>query len=162
MSRPMTNPKAEFAIRVADLNEPALKKLLMEHVSELRETSPPESCHVLELDELRRKSVTVFAAYDAAEIVGCAALKRLDPEHGELKSMRTAVAARGRGVGKALVTALEAEAVRQGLSRLSLETGTQDFFAPARALYQRCGYVECPPFGSYGEDPLSVFMTRGL
>jgi putative acetyltransferase len=95
-------------------------------------------------------------------VVGVGALKRLSAEHGEIKSMHTAEAARGRGVGSALLRQIIAAARARGMSRLSLETGSWAYFLPARALYARHGFVECPPFGEYQADPNSVFMTLEL
>lgn len=96
------------------------------------------------------------------ELVGCAALKELDPNHGELTSMRTTVAARGTGVGKALLFHLVAEGRSRGYSRLSLETGKQEYFAPARSLYASQGFTACGPFADYSEDPHSAYFTLVL
>ncbi|TPX04548.1 GNAT family N-acetyltransferase, partial [Schumannella luteola] len=93
---------------------------------------------------------------------GCVALKQLDPAHGELKSMRTDAAARGRGLGRLLLAHVLEESRSRGYRRLSLETGSQDFFLPARTLYLRAGFVETGPFADYALDPNSVFMTREL
>ena len=103
-----------------------------------------------------------WSAWDGDELVGVGALKRLDPEHGEIKSMHTAEAARGRGVGSSLLRHIMAHARTAGMKRLSLETGSWPYFLPARALYARHGFVECGPFGDYREDPNSIFMTTPL
>lgn len=154
-----------------DLTDPAVVALLEEHVAELRSISPPESTHALDLTALRADGVDVWVARDAepspaADVpgppLGCVALTLVEPGHGELKSMRTAAGATGRGVGTALLEHLLHQARARGLSRLSLETGAEDFFAPARRLYLRHGFEVCPPFGHYRPDPLSVFMTRSL
>ena len=147
-----------------DLTDPAVVALLEEHVAELRSISPPESTHALDLAALRADGVDVWVARDGASgpPLGCVALTLVEPSHGELKSMRTAAGATGRGVGTALLEHVVAQARARGLSRLSLETGAEDFFAPARRLYLRHGFEVCPPFGSYRPDPLSVFMTRPL
>ena len=102
--------------------------------------------------------------HDAAQdtLVAIGALKRLTDDHGEVKSMHTAEAARGRGIGSALLRHVIAVAEARGMTRLSLETGSWPYFAPARALYARHGFVECPPFGDYRADPNSVFMTLAL
>ena len=148
-------------VEVDDLTRPEVLALLDEHLREMHETTcSPESVHALELDALRADTVTVWTAWVGDEVVGCVALKRIAPGHGELKSMRTTVAARGRGVGSALLEHVLSAAAEAGLDRVSLETGTEDFFAPARRLYERLGFVECAPFGSYRPDPLSVFYTR--
>ncbi|RJS47966.1 GNAT family N-acetyltransferase [Nocardioides cavernaquae] len=125
-------------------------------------TSPPESVHPLDLDGLRDAAVTFYAAWLDDVLMGCGALKELGDGHAEIKSMRTSSHARGRGVGGELLLFLLAEAGRRGIRRVSLETGVEPYFAPARRMYARHGFTECPPFGSYRVDPNSVFMTRTL
>jgi putative acetyltransferase len=149
-------------IRVDDLRNAAIAELLAAHVAFCRATSPPESTHVLDLDALRSPEITFWSAWDGASLLGCAALKELDPAHGEIKSMHTAARQRQGGVGRALLTHVVGEARTRGYRRLSLETGSMAAFAPARALYARFGFVECPPFGDYRLDPNSVFMTLEL
>lgn len=158
--QPAQGPSLE--IRVDDLSGPGIAALLSEHLRDMRATSPPESVHALDLDGLRRPEVTVWSARSGDRVVGCAALAELGEGHGEVKSMRTAATHRGRGVASALLRHLLAEADRRGLRRLSLETGTQDFFAPARALYARYGFVPCPPFAGYTDDPNSAYFTRAV
>ncbi|MEZ5092615.1 GNAT family N-acetyltransferase [Nocardioides sp.] len=133
--------------------------LLHEHLTEMRATSPPESVHALDAGALAAAGVSFWTAREHGQLVGCGALRELSPTHGEIKSMRTATAARGRGVAAALLAHVVAECRRRGYARVSLETGSQDFFAPARRLYARHGFVECGPFGDYLPDPNSVFMT---
>jgi putative acetyltransferase len=145
-----------------DLTDPAVIALLEGHVSELRRLSPPESTHALDLDGLRAPGITFWVARDGDAVVGCGALKVIDASHGEVKSMRTAPEAQRRGVARALLAAVLAESRRLGLGRLSLETGSAGFFAPARALYAAHGFVECGPFDGYRPDPHSTFMTREL
>jgi len=152
-------------ITVDDLTDPvdtAVVDLLDEHVSQLRSISPPESTHALDLDRLRAPGVTFWVARDGDEVLGCGALTAVEPGHGEVKSMRTAPTAKSRGVGRAVLGEILAEARRRRLARVSLETGSDDFFAPARALYAAHGFTECGPFGSYGLDPHSTFMTLEL
>ncbi len=153
---------ARVEIVVDDLSGPGIVALLEEHLRDMRATSPPESVHALDLDGLRDPSVTVWTARDGAAVVGCGALKLLGPGHGEIKSMRTAATHRGRGIGTAMLRHLLAEARARGLTRLSLETGSQDFFAPARALYARHGFLPCPPFEGYTDDPNSCYFTTAL
>lgn len=140
--------------------------LLGEHLDEMRATSPPESVHALDPAALAAEHITfVTARDDDGMLLGCGALSELEPGaggHGELKSMRTAREARGRGVATALLAHLTAVAAARGYARLSLETGAEDFFAPARRLYTRAGFVECAPFAAYGPDPNSVFLTMRL
>jgi len=150
----------DLTIEVDDLTRPAVHVLLAEHLSDMRAGSPPESVHALDVDQLRHPSVTMVTAWVGTLLLGCGALKDLGDGHGELKSMRTTVAARGRGIGAAVLTHLIGLADARGMRRLSLETGAEDQFAPARRLYARHGFVECAPFADYRPDPLSVFMTR--
>jgi len=156
---------------------PEVVVLLEEHLADMFATSPAESVHALDVAGLLVPEVTFWTARDSTgpggpdePPLGCVALKTLSPDpgtehsagHAELKSMRTRAAARGRGVGTALLATVLAEAERRGLARVSLETGTEDFFAPARRLYRAHGFVECPPFGDYVLDPHSVFLTLDL
>jgi putative acetyltransferase len=149
-------------IRIDDLRGPEIAELLETHAAFCRAASPPESCHFLELDALRAPGIAFWSAWDGASLLGCAALKELDPSHGEVKSMHTVARFRGRGVGLALLRHLVEEARSRGYRRLGLETGAMAAFAPARALYARFGFVECPPFGDYRLDPNSIFMTLDL
>ncbi|WP_263119418.1 GNAT family N-acetyltransferase [Cellulomonas fimi] len=152
----------DLTIEVDDLTRPAVHALLAEHLTDMRAGSPPESVHALDLDQLRHPSVTMVTAWVGTLLLGCGALKDLGDGHGELKSMRTTVAARNQGIGAALLDALIGIAAERGMGRLSLETGAEDQFAAARRLYQRHGFTECAPFGDYQPDPLSVFMTRAV
>ena len=149
-------------IRIDDLRGSEIVALLRMHVEFCRASSPPESTHVLDLDGLRVPEITFWSVWDGPDLVGCGALKQLDPSHGEIKSMHTAAKHRGRGVGLAVLEQILAEARARGYRRLSLETGSMAAFAPARALYSGFGFEECPPFGSYKLDPNSVFMTLEL
>ena len=149
-------------IRLDDLKGAEVIRLLEEHYRNLRAISPPESCHVLDLAGLRKPEITFWSAWQERELLGCAALKELDPHHGEIKSMRTAAPHLRKGVGSALVSHIVDEARRRGYRRLSLETGAQAEFEPARRLYARFGFETCGPFGDYVEDPNSVFMTKSL
>jgi putative acetyltransferase len=151
-------------IEVEDLSAADVHALLERHLDEMRAVSPPESCHALDLDGLRAETVTFWTARreDDATLLGCGALRELSADEGEIKAMRTAPAARRGGVAAALLRTIMDEAQRRGYGRLSLETGSQDFFAPARELYVRHGFSACGPFGSYVDDPNSVFMTRTL
>jgi putative acetyltransferase len=149
-------------IEIDDLSGTDVAELLAEHLADMHATSPACSVHALDLDALRAPSVTVWTARDGDVLLGCGALKELDRRHGELKSMRTAAAARGRGVGGAVLRHLLDVARERGYARVSLETGAQPFFAPAHRLYARHGFVACEPFGDYVLDPSSVFMTLEL
>jgi len=149
-------------IELDDLRRPALHALLAEHLAQMRATSPPESVHALDLDRLRAPGITVWSIWEGDTLLGCGALKQLDAQHGEIKSMRTAQDQRRRGAGRAMLDHLISEARRRGYRRLSLETGTQPAFEAARTLYRSSGFIACPPFGDYREDPHSAFMTLAL
>lgn len=146
-------------IRLDDLSGAAIQHLLLEHLRDMHAASPPESVHALDLAGLRRPEVSLWSAWSGAELMGCGALKQLNAQHGEIKSMRTAQAWRRCGVAQALLTHIVQEARRRGYRRLSLETGTQPVFAAARRLYENFGFAVCAPFEGYTEDPNSVFMT---
>jgi putative acetyltransferase len=152
------------ALRIEEggLDDPRVVDLLRLHVTRARAETAPGSAHALDLSGLRAPEVRFWSAWDGDEVVGVGALRRLDASHGEIKSMHTAEAARGRGVGSALLRRIMAEARAGGIQRLSLETGSWSYFQPARALYARHGFVECGPFGDYREDPNSIFMTLAL
>ncbi|MFE4226920.1 GNAT family N-acetyltransferase [Arthrobacter sp. NPDC056886] len=137
-------------------------QLLGEHLADMYATSPPESVHALDPAALAGPGVSFWTAREDSQLLGCAALKHLAAGDAEIKSMRTANAARGRGVASALLRHVLAEARHSGYRRLYLETGSQEFFAPARRLYKRHGFTDCPPFAGYELDPHSVFMTLQL
>jgi putative acetyltransferase len=149
-------------LRLDDLRHPAVIALLQEHLDWMHRTSPPESVHALDLDALRQPDIAFWTLWDGETLAGCGALRALDATHGEVKSMRTAQTHLRRGVAATMLDHILAEARRRGYARLSLETGSMDYFAPARALYARAGFRPCAPFGDYVEDPNSVFMTRAL
>ncbi|MBD1269168.1 GNAT family N-acetyltransferase [Aeromicrobium tamlense] len=123
-------------------------------------TSPAESVHALDLGALRHEAISFFTVREDGRLLGCGALKDLGGGHGEIKSMRTTAAARGRGVATAMLQHLLDTARARGLERLSLETGSEPYFAAARRLYVRHGFEECEPFADYVPDPNSVFLTR--
>jgi putative acetyltransferase len=144
------------------LDDPRVVALLHTHVTRARAETAAGSAHALDLAGLRAPGMSFWTAWDGDEVVGVGALKRLSLEHGEIKSMHTAEAARGRGVGAAMLRQIMTAARERGMTRLSLETGSWPYFLPARALYARHGFVECGPFGEYREDANSVFMTRDI
>lgn len=149
-------------IEIDDLSRPAVHALLGEHLQNMHELSPPESVHALDLDELRKPDIAFWSAWEGPVLLGCGALKELDRKHGEVKSMRTPAALRRKGAGRALLAHIIEVAQARSYERLSLETGSQDAFRPAQALYESFGFQRCGPFGDYREDPNSVFMTRRL
>lgn len=145
-----------------DLSDPRVHALLREHLEDMHRWSPPESIHALDLDALGAADIRFWTLWDGGDLLGCGALRELDPGHGEIKSMRTARAHRRRGAARAMLDHLLAQAQALGYRRVSLETGSMAAFAPARALYASAGFQTCAPFGDYQPDAHSVFMTRGL
>ena len=155
--------RASVKIVVDDLSGPQIATFLDEHVQEMRSITPsPESKHAFDLDDLRKPEITFWSVMDGATLVGCGAIKRLDASHAEVKSMRTAPARRGDGIASMLLEHIITEAKRMGLTRLSLETGSYEFFVPARRLYEKFGFDYCEPFADYQADPNSVFMSLDL
>ena len=149
-------------IRLDDLRGPEIIQLIRDHLESMAQQSPPESVHALDLDALRQPDVTFWSVWSGSELMGCGALKELNAQHGEIKSMRTATQHRRKGVAAKLMQHLLAEASQRSYRRLSLETGSQESFEPARNLYVSFGFQYCAPFADYVEDPNSVFMTKEL
>ncbi len=149
-------------IRIDDLTDPRIAEFLEEHLQDMRRISPPESVHALDLGRLKNPEITFWSAWNGSDLVGCGALKRLDAEHAELKSMRTSISSRRTGIGKLILEHIMSEARRLGYKRMSLETGSMSFFAPARSLYASYGFARCAPFADYKDDPYSVCMTHTL
>jgi putative acetyltransferase len=156
---PMSLP---LNFRLDDLSGEPTRALIARHLAGMRANSPPASVHALEIDKLRGPDVTFWSVWLEKEIAGCGALKRLDAQQGEIKSMRVADAFLGRGVGRALLEHLIGEARARGMERLWLETGSSAAFIPALRLYESAGFVRCGPFDGYTDDPFSVFMTRAI
>jgi putative acetyltransferase len=144
------------------LDDPRVQALLGYHVRTARAETAVGSAHALDLGGLQSADITFWSAWDGDRLVGVGALKRLSPTHGEIKSMHTAAASRRTGVGTAMLQHIVSAARTMGMTRLSLETGSWAFFQPARDLYRKHGFVECPPFADYRDDPNSIFMTREL
>ena len=149
-----------WTIHEGELGHEDVRELLAQHFTEMRAGSPPSACHVLPVDGLKDPAIRFFTLREDGALLGCGALKRLANDHGEVKSMRTADAALGRGVGKALLDHLVAEARQQGMTRLSLETGSTGQFAAANRLYEKEGFQHCGPFGGYVETPFTRFFTK--
>ena len=149
-------------IRLDDLRGPEIRALLEEHLRNMHEISPPESVHALDLEALRQPVISFWTAWSGPELLGCGALKELDAKHGEIKSMRTASAHRNKGVARGILARILQEAQSRSYARLSLETGSEPQFLPARRLYESLGFTYCAPFGEYKLDPHSVFMTRQI
>jgi putative acetyltransferase len=151
-----------LTFHVGDLNSPDVRALLDLHLTQMRAISPPDACHVLPAVGLSNAAVTFWSARKDGELVGVGALKELAPDHGEVKSMRTVPAALGRGVGRAVLRHIVAEARSRGYSRLSLETGNTEPFAPALRLYESEGFQPWGRFGDYHDIPFSSFLSRRL
>lgn len=141
---------------------PQILPLLQRHLDLMHAASPPESVHALDPAELDTPDVAFFTLREGEAVLGMGAIKRIDAAHAEIKSMHVVAEARGRGLARVLLDHLLAEAQSLGYARLSLETGVEPVFAPARALYERAGFAYCGPFEGYTLDPNSVFMTRIL
>jgi putative acetyltransferase len=149
-------------IEIDDLTRPEVIALLNEHLANMYELSPPESVHALDPAKLRQPDITFWTAWDEGGLLACGALKELAPGHGEIKSMRTPAARRRTGAGRAVLAHIIGVARQRGYRRLSLETGPPPAFLPAHKLYESAGFARCGPFGSYAEDPHSVFMSLQL
>jgi putative acetyltransferase len=145
-----------------DLTGEPTRALIARHLQGMYASSPPESVHALGIEKLRQPEISLYSAWSGDELAGCGALKQLDAERAEIKSMRVADAFLGRGIGRAILEHLLAVAQARGVRSLWLETGTTPDFDPARRLYESAGFAYCGPFDAYVEDSFSVFMTRSL
>ena len=145
-----------------DLIHPDVVALLEFHLRSAFENSPPGSVFALDLTGLRDPAVTLWSAWDGEDLLGLGALKQLDADHGELKSMRTAPAHLRKGVAGVMLDHLIAEGTARGYKRLSLETGATEPFAPARALYERAGFEACGPFADYVDTGFSRYYRFDL
>jgi putative acetyltransferase len=146
-------------ITLGDLTDPRVIDLLQCHLTTARAHTPLGSAHALDLVQLQAPAITFWTAWDRDTLIAVGALKQLTEDHGEVKSMHTAALVRRRGIGTAMLEHIIAFARSRGISRLSLETGSWDYFRPAVALYRKHGFIECQPFADYQQDPNSIFMT---
>ena len=151
-----------LSIVPADFSDPRVVDLLHTHLTRARAETARGSAHALDLTGLQTPDISVWTIWDDDVLVGVGALKRLSADHGEVKSMYTAEGVRRRGAGSEMMRHIIAMARAGGMSRLSLETGSWDYFVPARAFYRSHGFVECPPFADYLPDKNSVFMSLAL
>ena len=133
--------------------------LLTKHFIELRSVSPDDSCHVLDIKGLRNPSIKFWSFWDNNQLIGCAALKFLDNEHGEFKSIRVEDRFRGKGIGEKIISYLINVSKKEGIKKLSIETGSGDFFSSARKLFKKFGFKTCVPFADYKEDPNSCYFN---
>ncbi len=145
-------------IKIGDLTHPQVIQLLMEHLEDMYATSPADSVHALDLDALQAEGVTFYTCWKQDMLLGCVAIKRLNAESVELKSMRTKIEARNQGVGARLLEHVLFEAKSMGFKTISLETGSHNFFESACRLYEKFGFEYCEPFADYLPDPHSLFM----
>ena len=152
----------DWTFTTGDLDADDVQALLALHFADMRALSPPDACNVLAEDGLRDPAITFWSLREKGVLLAIGALKELAPSHGEIKSMRTAPEARGRGAGKAMLHRIFVEARRRGYARLSLETGSTEPFLPALKLYERNGFVRCAPFGGYTDTPFTRFLTVEL
>jgi putative acetyltransferase len=141
---------------------PDLSLLFARHTADMHTDTPPESIHMMDAGDLDSPQVHFFVLREAGLPVAMGAFKIFDGAHAEIKSMHVLAEHRGRGLSRVVLAHLIAAAQAAGVMRLSLETGSQDAFRPARALYETAGFATCPPFGDYVLDPMSIFMTRAL
>jgi putative acetyltransferase len=141
---------------------PDLELLFQRHTADMHADTPPESIHMMDKGALAAPGIRFFVLREGGQPLAMGAFKRIDTTHAEIKSMHVLTEARGRGLSKAMLDHLVAEARTDGFARLSLETGVQATFVAARALYAKAGFAACPPFEGYVDDPNSVFMTKAL
>lgn len=149
-------------IRIDDLTGGEVIQLLEEHLQDMYATSPPESVHALDVEALKSPQITFYSGWKEQTLLGCVAIKSLNDKHAELKSMRTSTHARNQGVASRLLAHALEQASAKGFKTVSLETGSQAFFHPARSLYEKYGFQYCGPFADYDEDPNSRFMSKSL
>ena len=145
-----------------NFDDPNVNDLLVKHFKELRSVSPEGSTHVLDIPGLKDPSIKFWSLWDGDKLVGCGALKSLESEHGEFKSIRVADKYRKSGMGEKIISHLIDQAKQIGIKKLSIETGAGDFFAPARKLFKKFGFEECKPFAHYNEDPNSCYYSLNI
>ena len=143
-----------------NFENPDVNQLLLKHFVELKAASPEGSAHVLDIQGLKERSIRFWSLWEKEKLIGCGALKFLDKEHGEFKSIRIHDNFRHKGYGVNVVSHLINEAKKLKIKRLSIETGAGDFFLPARKLFKKCKFEECQPFAHYEEDVNSVYLTK--
>jgi putative acetyltransferase len=153
---------ARLNIRKESPLGPDVAVLMARHTADMHADTPPESIHMMDASQLAIPAISFYVMRDSGRAIGMGAFKVLAPGHAEIKSMHILEEHRGQGLSRVMLDHLVAEAIKLGVSQISLETGAQDSFEPARKLYTRAGFAECRPFGDYVLDPNSVFMTRTL
>ena len=149
-------------IKIDDLSSPEVIGLLEEHLNNMIHVTPPGSVHALDIEALKKPEITFWSVWEGSILIGCGAIKELDPQHAEIKSMRTALSHLGKGVASHLLEYILTEARQRKYRRISLETGSFDAFKPARNLYTKFGFTYCDPFSDYIQDQNTVFMAIEL
>lgn len=149
-------------LRAGGLDDPRVRALIAHHLAEARGATPADNAHALGAAALDRPDISFRAMWEGEELLGIGALRRLDADHAEIKSMRTAPAHLRRGVARAILARLIALAREQGCTRVSLETGTAPMFHAANRMYEAVGFADCAPFGGYPASPHNRFMTLAL
>ena len=145
-----------------NFDDPQVNELLTKHFIELRSVSPEGSSHVLDIPGLKVPSIKFWSLWENNELIGCGALKFLDPKHGELKSIRVSDSFRKKGYGNKIIKVLIDKSRKLDIQKISVETGSGEFFLPARKLFKNLGFTECKPFSHYVEDPNSCYMSLKL
>ena len=148
-----------MVIKIDDLRGPEIAQLLQEHLDHMYSVSPAASVHALDIEALRHPDITFWSAWEGDQLCGCGAIKKINAEYAELKSMRTAKAYQRRGVALQILNTVIIEAKSRGYQKLYLETGAQAAFIPARTMYLNRGFTRCEPFEGYIHDENSVFMS---
>ena len=149
-------------IKIDDLRGPEIAQLLQEHLDHMYSVSPAASVHALDIEELRHPDITFWSAWEDGDLCGCGAIKKINAEYAELKSMRTAKKYQRQGVAFKILNTVIIEAKKRGYQKLYLETGSQTAFIPARTMYLNRGFELCEPFEGYIHDENSVFMSLNL
>ena len=145
-----------------NFDDPQVNELLKKHFVELRSVSPAGSTHVLDIAGLKDQTIKFWSLWEDNELMGCGALKFLNDTHGEFKSIRVADKFKGKDKGIKIINHLIEQASKLGIKKLSIETGSGEFFEPARKLFKKCGFKDCKPFAHYKEDPNSCYMNLPL
>ena len=145
-----------------NFENPLVNKLLVKHFNELRSVSPAGSTHVLDIAGLKVNNIKFWSLWENSQLVGCGALKFIEKKHGEFKSIRVADEFRRKGYGLKIINYLINESKKLEIKKLSIETGTGNFFKPARKLFKDCGFEECEPFSHYKVDPNSCYMSLDI
>ena len=143
-----------------NFDNPEVNELLIKHFIELRAASPEGSAHVLDIPGLKVPSIKFWSLWESKKLLGCGALKFLEKEHGEFKSIRVHDYFRGNGHGIKVIKYLIEEAKKLDIKRLSIETGSGKFFEPARKLFKKCHFEPCEPFAHYKKDVNSIYLTK--